>query len=681
MKLHFYIFLPIIIISCLAALWVAHKRISLEEGLDTVCMVMDYDDWEIFCIQNGYNLEESLPLLKEAGISSFGVYEDTCKRLELKGKLLVMKGSDILNTYRLTGLSDSILKSLVEEGKIVSDNIYIVFPDNSPYIDAVEEYFIRFFTSDRVICHKKPSSTVIEVMAEYSQVMNTGTGIPGDTVSRLFDRGFYIVPRLENRSLTPENLEFIFQNLKNTPGCSAVIFSGMTNEVLGYPDLLKETAAAIKENDFYFGYVEVPVLDNLQKGTMTLAGYDITRVIRVISLTQAYQQKLRLDQMLDIWSLAVRERNIRLLYIRPLTEPIEDMNLMESNLYYFKLCREEIEAGGYKVGTVKGMGRMDTPLWLSILLGAGIVSAALLLFAKIFQVSLKNSLLLAPGGFLFLTVGLLGAASFFSKLLALAGGIIFPLFALIFGCPFLFLSIEKQKKSSSGNLRNIIFSLKTLWIVSLICVMGSLVSIGLLSSTGFFLAVDRFRGIKFLMIAPVIFILFIYFYSSVEKNRFHTLFKKTIDLLKIPVQLWQIFLILAITAAGIFYISRTGNVPVLAVSDWERDLRAFLDTLLVVRPRFKDFLIGAPALFLAAYLWKKGNEKFLWILLALAALGQANMVDTFAHIHTPLKVTFLRIFNGLWIGSFVGVIMAGLYNLLVFSRSRLCRYFKTGETG
>jgi len=254
------------------------------------------------------------------------------------------------------------------------------------------------------------------------------------------------------------------------------------------------------------------------------------------------------------------------------------------------------------------------------------------------------------------------------------------LFALVFGCPFLFLSKEKQKKSSSGNLRDIIISLKTLWTVSLICVMGSLVSIGLLSSTGFFLAVDRFRGIKFLMIAPVIFILFIYFYSSVEKNRFPALFKKTIDLLKIPVQLWQIFLILAITAAGIFYISRTGNVPVLAVSDWERDLRSFLDTLLVVRPRFKDFLIGAPALFLAAYLWKKGNEKYLWILLALSALGQANMVDTFAHIHTPLKVTFLRIFNGLWIGSFVGVIMAGLYNLSIFFRGRLCRYFKIGET-
>ena len=664
MKLYYFICLPFIVLAVLTGFYLAFNRMEAEKELDTVCMVMDYDDWEAFCVENGYDLEESLLPLKEKGISYFGVYENNCKRLELKGQLSVLKGSDILNAYRFTGLSNPLLKSLLEEDKIAPDNIYILFPPNSPYLDNVIEYFTRFFGPSRVKLHEKGVS-LLEVEGDYYKIMNAGIGMPDETVHMLSNKGFFIVPRMENRDLNEENLEFVFNNLKNTPGCSVVIFSGMENEVLGYPDFLKETGRYIKDNDFYFGYVEVPVLSNLQKGTMTLAACDITRVIRVISITQAYQQKLSLDRVMNIWSLAVRERNIRLLYMRPLLEPIDDMNLMESNLHYLQLCKDEIEAAGYKTGKAMGMAEVSCPLWASILLGLGVISACLLLAGRIFQVPFKYVIFLASLAILILFGGFLVKPGLFSKLFALASAITFPLFAMVFGFSSVFVpGANKDSNENTGTFKAIVFSLKTVWLVSLICTVGAIVSIGFLNSTPFFLAIDRFRGIKFLMTGPVFLVLLLYFYSISEEDKFNRFFKKFISFLKIPMELWQFILILILMAGGVFYITRTGNVPALTVSDFERDLRVFLDTVLVVRPRFKDFIIGIPSLFLGAYLWAVGKRKYIYLFLMLAALGQANMVDTFAHLHTPLKISLLRIFNGLWIGTLFGLFAIGIYNVL-----------------
>ena len=100
------------------------------------------------------------------------------------------------------------------------------------------------------------------------------------------------------------------------------------------------------------------------------------------------------------------------------------------------------------------------------------------------------------------------------------------------------------------------------------------------------------------------------------------------------------------------YVMRTGNEG-MTVSGAELQFRSLLDQLLGVRPRTKEFLLGHPALLLLLLYGYKDN-RFLPLLL-LAAIGQASLVNTFAHIHTPLWVSMLRAFNGLWLGILLGL--------------------------
>ena len=104
---------------------------------------------------------------------------------------------------------------------------------------------------------------------------------------------------------------------------------------------------------------------------------------------------------------------------------------------------------------------------------------------------------------------------------------------------------------------------------------------------------------------------------------------------------------------------RTGNESA-AVSAWELALRARLDDLLAVRPRTKEFLIGHPLMLLLLFLGYR--DKYLPIL-AIGIIGQVSLVNTFAHIHTPLVISLVRTFNGLWLGIILGLLLIGLVKI------------------
>jgi len=86
-----------------------------------------------------------------------------------------------------------------------------------------------------------------------------------------------------------------------------------------------------------------------------------------------------------------------------------------------------------------------------------------------------------------------------------------------------------------------------------------------------------------------------------------------------------------------------------------------LDNLLGVRPRTKEFLLGHPLLLLLFYLGFRDN-RFQPLLLA-GVIGQVSLVNTYAHIHTPLLVSLLRSFNGLWLGIIGGLVLIVMWKL------------------
>ncbi|ONN27224.1 hypothetical protein XJ44_05440 [Thermosipho affectus] len=114
------------------------------------------------------------------------------------------------------------------------------------------------------------------------------------------------------------------------------------------------------------------------------------------------------------------------------------------------------------------------------------------------------------------------------------------------------------------------------------------------------------------------------------------------------------------TIFGIYYIIRSGNYGF--VSDFERNLREFIEDIFIIRPRTKE-LIFYPLLFLAPYTKNIFFRKFFQIFGSIALLSTFN---TFCHIRAPL---FINVYRELFT-LFISIIIFSIINLF-FERSVL----------
>jgi len=103
------------------------------------------------------------------------------------------------------------------------------------------------------------------------------------------------------------------------------------------------------------------------------------------------------------------------------------------------------------------------------------------------------------------------------------------------------------------------------------------------------------------------------------------------------------------------YLLRSGNEAGGAVTSAEGALRSRLEGLLSVRPRFKEFAIGHPAMLLIGVAPLAKKRYAALALLFLGVIGQASMFNTFCHLHTPLEISYIRTILGIIIGLIIGV--------------------------
>lgn len=65
------------------------------------------------------------------------------------------------------------------------------------------------------------------------------------------------------------------------------------------------------------------------------------------------------------------------------------------------------------------------------------------------------------------------------------------------------------------------------------------------------------------------------------------------------------------------------------------------------RPREKEFMIGHPAFFLAVMAVYRHWPRAVHLLFVLGAtIGQGSLVQTFAHMRTPVFMSFVRAWDG-----------------------------------
>jgi len=105
------------------------------------------------------------------------------------------------------------------------------------------------------------------------------------------------------------------------------------------------------------------------------------------------------------------------------------------------------------------------------------------------------------------------------------------------------------------------------------------------------------------------------------------------------------------------YIARSGNTSGVSVSSLELRTREILETVFIARPRFKEIIIGYPALFALVYLYHKYKQEAIVFILGLGVvMGSISMVNSFSHVFTAVTISAQRTLAGLIIGIVIGLL-------------------------
>lgn len=392
------------------------------------------------------------------------------------------------------------------------------------------------------------------------------------------------------------------------------------DQVVGFPDRLEETKQALNEVDAKIGLVEF----SLQRGIYQVASADTG--IRVHAITGREMQVLAADRVLSRYIRAVRERNIRVLYMRPF--PAE--NGWDQTKTMITDLISELEANGFQVGIANPYDHWQPSPLLLWVVSAGILAGAVLLSQYWVAVSPKLLLLLLLLGNIAGGILLAVQTVLMQQLYALIAAIVFPVLAIA--------------NCRQGNRVGWNYLRCTLWSVA-----GLVLLVGILSGTPFLIKLAEFRGVKLMHLVPVVLVFAMGLLGEQLPLGSWRQFKEVLARYYhacVPV---KYLLLLALAAvAGVVYLLRTANF-ILPIPQLEITLREGLERLLIVRPRFKEIFIGHPALVILL-----ASRKRHPLMMSLAVIGQLSLVNTFTHVHTPLFISMLRTLYGLIIGYGVG---------------------------
>ena len=335
---------------------------------------------------------------------------------------------------------------------------------------------------------------------------------------------------------------------------------------------------------------------------------------------------------------AVQERNIGVIEYRlPLnTEPSTHIEIINS-------IRHVLSKSGYQTSPIdraRGTGKgIKSPTFL--ILALIVISLSLLSLILWPDRSSRSKTIII--GFPALTAassfGLIFYPTITRQLATLILAVMIPPAGYVFLKKFGF-----SFKSDSNFLSPF---LDLLW-VSVFSTFGGLIISSLLLEEPFLLKLQQFRGVKVSLFFPLIVLILLVFRRA------------DIGISDIKIDYKKGLASLVLLSLFLFLLFRSGNFTFLRSSDIEEAVRRWLENTLYVRPRFKEFVIGHPSMIAWLYFAGRYSNRFQFCklgLLLLGFVGQISIVNTFAHIHTPIIISLIRTGNGLIGGLILGALL------------------------
>lgn len=639
----------IVVIGVIAALPVVYDRLQTEKSSKTVEFVFDYRDLvEVasYRVNPKDYISEQLDRLKEAGVQSMAIYESTLEDYRRARRLMIWGAADIAN------LTDTVIPE--------NENFtYVLFtsPENSATLSPIiAEAFSNLGITSRDWSFRGQKGLIIETPLEDA----TLKPLQPDpfTLEMLHGKGFNIVPRLVDSLMYNEDSVKKLLDRYEELGVTRILFEG--ESVKGFTDdvdLNSIESFANLLNERGMGIAAIENIKKQQKGFNKLAYLLDYNVTRLYSLTEG-DSALAPKVIADRFALATKDRNIRMIYLNTIpsrntakAQVTDTLDNLITSLSEPGGAVEQITNNGFTLGQATAFEVVDSSYQriCKLIAVVGAVSLVALL------ISYFIPWLTIPAWIL----GLLGSAGLlvlkpmlFEQALALAAAISAPTLAIVLAIrkinemgpplrtnPLTYKTMTPQRRL----VHSLVLYLKT----ALISLSAVPFVIALLNNITYSLVLNQFRGVSLLHMAPIGLVAL---YVLLYRGEFA--FNKTGKLLRTPITLAMVILGVVVAAVGYYYMTRTGNGG--NVSALEMSFRTFLENTVGVRPRNKEFLLAHPLFILGAFMaLRYRNAAFIMI---IAVIGQLSMVDTFAHIHSPIMISLIRGLLGLGLGLIIGVI-------------------------
>ncbi|MEX1028551.1 MAG: DUF5693 family protein [Paenibacillaceae bacterium] len=632
-------------------------RVEMEQSSNQVDFVFDYRDLiEISTYkadQQAY-IKEQLLEMKAAGVTGLAVYESTLSELEMSGsiKLFSAEEAALLN-------GDEDLQK--------SNHTYLLFSDEqaaATFEPIIRDGFALYDIEVKPWSYDDKQGLAIAVGALEATV------IPLDPdpvqLALLQEYGFRISVRLSDaRPYDQARMDALFGRLTDV-GVGSIIFAG--SAVTGYAEDVNKLALTGMADLIKKYKLEVAVIDlslaRQQKGLSKLAFLTDYHTIRLHSILEE-EAGTDANVLADRFVLAVKDRNFRMIYLNARMSVDREQGTVKVPLLNVYTSLKDPEFGaierikdlGYTIGQPEPFKQQESSS-LDQLLKALVCIGAVALITRMSRFFLPRlTLVVLVGGIGFTAMLYVLNSTLAAQALVLLAAVSAPTIAVIQAI----ISAERLKINKAGSLVTFGWSMAIFLRTIVLSLIGAAYTVALLNHISYILVLNQFRGVSVLHALPMLLVA-LYVVCFHRTSSFREVVLRTKGLLIMNIRVFWVVLAGIAAVVLLYYMSRTGNQG--TVSPYEKMFRSLLENTLGARPRTKE-LLTHPFIIVGLYLFVRYRRYGILAFFIIGTMGQLSVVDTFAHLHTPLGISILRVIYGVIISSFIALAYAAVWELLV----------------
>jgi len=654
------ILISFIAIGLVAALFVNWQRYNIERVNTQVELVSDYEEIVEMARIDGVPLQSALRQLKTAGLTSLAIFETNLEKLASEGVVTAVSTTQMLHSYHAGTLTNWWWRNEVESGRLAAGQVYVLDRETDRFAE-VQSDLERRVGARRIKYFNESGRRFLIVDAPFESLIRWNLGLPTSEMQTAASNGFLVLARPTNYlKVNPEDVKSVFERIDSVGAAvSGIYFVG--EEVLGFPDQLPLVANEMNKRGITLAMMEhyTQLQFKMQDGMFDLAKLSGYSAARLHQLLKVEQPKLSVVEAVHRQVLGSRERNIRLQYLKMYERPLPGKNLTETHVAYVSGVKQGLDSFGVPTGPATTFAPYRPNPLLLFLITLGTVAAGILLISVAIPVPRR----LQYGMLIVLSLGLgvplfFGAATLVRQMTALGSAVLFPVLAMTWQLDCWRSSAPRAGAPLWRILRD---GLSGLMRTSLLSLVGGAYLAAVLADTGFLLEMEIFRGVKMTFVLPLLLISIVYLtrfnlFPGVDADDSRHLWARLLHVLDYPAYIKTILGFGAAAAVAYVFVGRSGHDAGVPVPEIEIKLRRFLEVTMYARPREKEFLIGHPAFLMAVMaLYKNWPRFFHFAFVVAATIAQGSLVETFAHMRTPVIMSLARGANGLLLGALLGV--------------------------